>query len=194
MNACPWKENTEVVVAPPAPLLPLARQQFAQRIGIAAQNCSQGIPSHLNQEKSGAFTGEINTSLLKDLDINWVILGHSERREIFKESDEVVGKKVSFAIKSGLKVIACVGEKLHEREANETMKVVKRQLEAIAAELTEAEWKNVVIAYEPVWAIGTGKVATPQQAQDVHREIREWLSGKVSAAVGEATRIQYGGN
>jgi triosephosphate isomerase (TIM) len=149
--------------------------------------------SFRNLEKSGAFTGEINTALLKDLDIDWVILGHSERREIFKESDDIVGKKVSFAIKSGLKVIACVGEKLHEREAGETMKVVKRQLQAIADNLTEQEWKNVVVAYEPVWAIGTGKVATPQQAQDVHREIREWLSEKVSNAVGEATRIQYGG-
>jgi triosephosphate isomerase len=153
-----------------------------------------GYLNALNLEKSGAFTGEINTSLLKDLDVDWVILGHSERREIFKESDEIVGKKVAFAIKSGLKVIACVGEKLQEREAGETMNVVKRQLEAIAASLTEAEWENIVIAYEPVWAIGTGKVATPQQAQDVHYEIRKWLSNRVSARVADSTRIQYGGS
>ncbi|KAJ3270249.1 triosephosphate isomerase [Terramyces sp. JEL0728] len=176
----------EIVVAVPAPLLPLAREKFKSSIGVSAQNCSQ--------EKAGAFTGEINVDILKDINVDWVILGHSERREIFKESDQVIGKKVSFAIKNGLKVIACVGEKLNEREANQTMQVVVRQLEAIRKELTEAEWANVVLAYEPVWAIGTGKVATPQQAQEVHFEIRKWLAANVSEKVAEQTRIQYGGS
>ncbi|KAJ3311630.1 hypothetical protein HDV04_003894 [Boothiomyces sp. JEL0838] len=176
----------EIVVAVPAPLLPLAREKFKSTIGVSAQNCSQ--------EKSGAFTGEVNVDILKDINVDWVILGHSERREIFKESDEVVGKKVSFAIKNGLKVIACIGEKLNEREANQTMQVVIRQLEAIRKELSEAEWANVVLAYEPVWAIGTGKVATPQQAQEVHSEIRKWLAGNVSQKVADETRIQYGGS
>src|SRR5690606_5532988 len=101
--------------------------------------------------------------MLKDIDVEWVILGHSERREIFKETNEEVGLKVAHALKAGLKVIACIGEKLEERESNKTTEVVFRQLAAIAKEIKD--WSHVVIAYEPVWAIGTGKVATPQQAQ-----------------------------
>jgi len=111
---------------------------------------------------------------------------------IFKESDEEIGQKVAHALKTGLKVMACVGEKLEEREANKTTEVVFRQLAAIAAHVQD--WKNVVIAYEPVWAIGTGKVATPQQAQEVHKAIRGWLKEKVSAQVADETRIMYGGS
>ena len=130
--------------------------------------------------------------MLKDLNIDWVILGHSERREIFKESDEEIGQKVAHALKAGLKVMACVGEKLEEREADKTTEVVFRQLAAIAKHVQD--WTHVVIAYEPVWAIGTGKVATPQQAQEVHKDIRGWLKKNVSAHVAESTRIMYGGS
>jgi triosephosphate isomerase len=140
--------NSEIIVAPPAPLLPIARSAFHASIGVSAQNCSQ--------EAKGAFTGEINVDLLKDLGIDWVILGHSERREIFKESEELIASKVSFALKNGLKVIACCGEKLEDRKSGNTMNVVIKQLKPIAEKLSETEWKNVVIAYEPVWAIGTG--------------------------------------
>lgn len=185
LNGAEWGQ-TEVVVAPPAPLLALARDQFKSSVGISAQNCSQ--------EKSGAFTGELAADLLKDISVDWVILGHSERREIFKESDQLVGKKVAFALKSGLKVIACIGEKLEERKSNATMSVCARQLAAISAELSEADWKNVVIAYEPVWAIGTGVVATPEQAQETHFDIRKWLAANVSQKVADETRIQYGGS
>ena len=177
--------DVQVVVAPPFPLLALARDQFGPAIGVSAQNCSQ--------HKSGAFTGETSVDLLKDLKIDWVILGHSERREIFKESDALVAEKVSFAVKNGLSVIACCGEKLEEREANQTFDVVFRQLKAIAAVLTPQEWSKIVVAYEPVWAIGTGKVATPEQAQEVHVGIRKWLAENVSASVAESTRILYGG-
>jgi len=138
-----------------------------------------------------SFLGN-SAEMLKELNIDWVILGHSERREIFKESDEEIGQKVAHALKTGLKVMACVGEKLEEREANKTTEVVFRQLAAIAAHVQD--WKNVVIAYEPVWAIGTGKVATPQQAQEVHKAIRGWLKEKVSAQVADETRIMYGGS
>lgn len=146
--------------------------------------------------------------MLKDLNIDWVILGHSERRTIFKETDEFIAQKALKAIQNGTKVMFCIGETLQEREAGETTNVCFRQLEALRAVLKEDEWSQVVLAYEPVWAIGTGKVATPQQvasfshllfsltiqAQDVHAAIRGWMKEKVSTAVSEATRIMYGGS
>lgn len=130
--------------------------------------------------------------MLKDLGIDWVVLGHSERREYFKESDALVGEKTRFALDAGVSVIACIGEKLEEREAEITNDVVARQMQAIADQVKD--WTNVVVAYEPVWAIGTGKVATPEQAQDVHHFLREWLAKNVSAEAAEKTRILYGGS
>jgi len=126
--------------------------------------------------------------------INWVILGHSERRHIptIAESDETVATKVAYALGAGLSVIACIGETLEEREAGNTNAVNERQLAAIAAKVSD--WTNVVIAYEPVWAIGTGKVATPDQAQEVHAALRVWLAANVSPAVAESVRILYGGS
>jgi triosephosphate isomerase len=130
--------------------------------------------------------------MLKDIGIDWVILGHSERREYFHDSDELVGQKTKFALDAGVSVIACIGEKLDEREANITNDVVARQMKAIAAEVKD--WTNVVVAYEPVWAIGTGKVATPEQAQDVHAFLRQWLKENVSEKAANETRILYGGS
>lgn len=147
--------NVEVVVAPPAPLLSITRQALDKTVGVAAQNCSQ--------IEKGAYTGEVSVSMLKDLGIEWVILGHSERREIFKESSELIGKKVAFAIKNGMNVIACCGEKLEDRQSGKTMDVVIEQLKGITSEISASDWNQVVLAYEPVWAIGTGVVATPQQ-------------------------------
>jgi triosephosphate isomerase len=130
--------------------------------------------------------------MLKDMGVDWVVLGHSERREYFKESDELVGEKTAFALAAGVSVIACIGEKLEEREANITNDVVARQMKAIAEKVND--WTNVVVAYEPVWAIGTGKVATPEQAQDVHAFLRQWMAENVSAEAAEKTRILYGGS
>mmetsp|Transcript_35783 Transcript_35783/g.26573 ORF Transcript_35783/g.26573 Transcript_35783/m.26573 type:complete len:151 (+) Transcript_35783:214-666(+) len=110
------------------------------------------------------------------------------------ESSELVGRKTAAALRAGLKVIACIGEHLHEREADQTMEVCASQLSAIVAAVTEADWANIVIAYEPVWAIGTGKVATPQQAEDTHREIRNWIAQNVSSKVARSVRIIYGGS
>ncbi|KAK9765028.1 triosephosphate isomerase, variant 2 [Basidiobolus ranarum] len=186
LNDAEVKDNVEVVIAPPTIYLQAVRESLRKEIGVAAQN--------IYTESKGAYTGEISADMLKDLGIEYAILGHSERREYFKESDEFVGKKTAAAIKAGLKVIPCIGEKLEEREANETTTVVFRQLKGIADELKEEDWKHVVLAYEPVWAIGTGKVATPQQAQEVHEEIRNWLKENVSAKVAEETRIIYGGS
>jgi len=172
--------NTEIVVAPPALYLDYVKSKLPPNVLVAAQNC--------HKENSGAFTGEISPGMIKDLGIEWVIIGHSERRQIFKEDDALIGKKVKAALAAGLKVIACVGETLEEREANKTEEVVYRQTQAIGDNISD--WKNVVLAYEPVWAIGTGKTASPEQAQEVHNKLREWLKNKFH----QNLRIIYGGS
>ncbi|KAF9316475.1 triosephosphate isomerase [Podila horticola] len=184
LNQGDLDSNVEIVVSPPFVYLDQVRKAVRKDVAVAGQNCYF--------KSSGAYTGEVAAEMLKDLGIEWVILGHSERREFFKESDEEIGAKVAHALKTGLKVMACVGEKLEEREANKTTEVVFRQLAAIAKQVED--WTNVVVAYEPVWAIGTGKVATPDQAQEVHKAIRGWLKENVNAQVAEATRIMYGGS
>jgi len=158
--------------------------RMAYGIGIAAQNCWKS--------EKGAFTGDISPAMIKDLGCEWVILGHSERRNVFGESDQLIGEKVSHALDSGLNLIPCIGEKLEEREANKTEEVVFRQMKHIANNIKD--WKRVVIAYEPVWAIGTGKTASPEQAQEVHAALRKWLTDNVSADVAKTTRILYGGS
>jgi triosephosphate isomerase len=130
--------------------------------------------------------------MLLDIGCNWVILGHSERRNVFGETDKLIAEKVGYALSVGVKVIACIGELKEEREKGETEAVVSRQLQAIAAEVKD--WSSVVIAYEPVWAIGTGLTATPDQAQDVHLFLRKWLTDNISPQVGQSTRIIYGGS
>lgn len=129
--------------------------------------------------------------MIKDLGATWVVLGHSERRHVFGESDELIGQKVAHALAEGLGVIACIGEKLDEREAGITEKVVFEQTKVIADNVKD--WSKVVLAYEPVWAIGTGKTVTPQQAQEVHEKLRGWLKSNVSDAVAQSARIIYGG-
>ncbi|KAI8823108.1 Triosephosphate isomerase [Fimicolochytrium jonesii] len=186
LNEGSWSNNVECVIAPPSPYLHQVRSTLRSEVGVSAQN--------IWTEAKGAYTGEISHEMLTDLSIKWVILGHSERRAIFKESDELVGKKVANAVKAGLNVIACCGETEAERDAGNTTEVVFRQIKAIASQLSAADWSKVVIAYEPVWAIGTGKVATPQQAQDAHKEIRGWLAANVSKEVADSTRILYGGS
>jgi len=145
-------------------------------------------------ENSGAFTGEISPIMLKDVGCEYVIIGHSERRHIIGERDELINKKVKAAINNGLKVILCVGELLEEREAGKTLEVVKIQLEKGLNGVSKEEMKNVVIAYEPVWAIGTGKTAKPEDAQEVHAYIRELLSKLYSKEIANETIIQYGGS
>lgn len=184
LTAGPLDANTEVVVGVPALYLAYARGLLPATIGVAGQNAWKVA--------KGAFTGEVSPAQLKDIGADWVIIGHSERRQIFKETDELVAEKTAHALAEGLKVIACIGETLEEREANKTEEVVFRQMKALAALVKD--WTNVVVAYEPVWAIGTGKTATPAQAQEVHAALRKWLVENVSAAVSAALRIQYGGS
>lgn len=184
LSAGPLDPNVEVVVGCPAVYLSYARELLPKTVGVAGQNCYK-VPK-------GAFTGEISPAMLKDVGCDWVIIGHSERRTIFGESDELIAEKINHALAEGLKVIACIGETLQEREAGQTEAVCFRQMKAIAAQVKD--WTNVVVAYEPVWAIGTGKTASPQQAQDVHAALRKWLVDNVSADVSASLRIQYGGS
>lgn len=141
---------------------------------------------------NGAFTGEISVQQLKDSNITWTLLGHSERRVVLQESDKFVASKTKSALDGGLGVILCCGESLEQREAEKTIEVVTGQLKAVADEVKD--WSKIVIAYEPIWAIGTGKVASTQQAQEVHAAIREWLANEVSKEAAEKTRIIYGGS
>jgi len=180
----PSPDVVDVVVSPPFVFLSLVKSSLRPEFQVAAQNCWV--------KKGGAFTGEVSGEMLANLGIPWVILGHSERRALLNESNEFVGDKVAYALSQGLKVIACVGETLEQREAGSTMDVVAAQTKAIADKVSN--WADVVIAYEPVWAIGTGKVASPAQAQEVHCELRKWLQTNISAEVASTTRIIYGGS
>ncbi|XP_054737011.1 triosephosphate isomerase [Anastrepha obliqua] len=184
LSAGPLDPNTEVYVGVPAPYLMYVRSLLPCSINVAAQNAYK--------VEKGAFTGEISPAIIKDTGAGWVILGHSERRQIFKESDELIAEKVEHALASDLKVVACIGETLEERESNKTQEVVARQMCAIAQKVKD--WSNVVIAYEPVWAIGTGKTASPEQAQEVHAFLRKWLVENISKEVSDTLRIQYGGS
>ena len=141
---------------------------------------------------NGAFTGEISVDQLKDSGITWTILGHSERRVLLNEDDGFVATKTKAALDGGLGVILCCGESLEQREKGVTVQHVTSQLKAVADKVKD--WSKIVVAYEPIWAIGTGKVATVEQAQEVHKAIREWLASDVSAEAAEKTRILYGGS
>jgi len=184
LNNATLDPNVEVVVSPPALYLMLVRESLKKEIEVAAQN--------VFDKPNGAFTGEISVSQLKDMGINWTILGHSERRTILGESDAVVASKTKYAVENGVGVIWCCGESLEQREAGKTIDVITAQLEALKAQVSD--WSKIVIAYEPIWAIGTGKVATIEQAQEVHAAIRSWLRTAVSPEVADATRILYGGS
>uniref|UniRef100_A0A8C5PJ52 Triosephosphate isomerase n=1 Tax=Leptobrachium leishanense TaxID=445787 RepID=A0A8C5PJ52_9ANUR len=153
LNGGKINDQTEVVCGAPSIYLDFARQKLDAKYAVSAQNCYKVA--------KGAFTGEISPAMIKDVGVTWVILGHSERRHVFGESDELIGQKVAHALEEGIGVIACIGEKLDEREAGITEKVVFEQTKAIANNVKD--WSKVVLAYEPVWAIGTGKTATPQQ-------------------------------
>ena len=179
------EKNVEVVIAPGTGYLGLVKSCARREIGIAAQNCIS---------KSGAFTGEMSAEQVKDLGIQYVILGHSERRHVFGENSATIQKKVEAAVEKGLTVILCVGETLQEREAGRTQEVCFEQLSSGVANLPESAWGQIVVAYEPVWAIGTGKVATPEQAQEVMSVIRKWISTNVSPIISKSTRLIYGGS
>jgi triosephosphate isomerase (TIM) len=178
--------NAKVIVCPPAIYLAQAAQALAgSAVSLGGQN--------LSSEKSGAFTGEVSADMLLDTQCEYVIVGHSERRALFGETDEMVADKYAAAMAAGLVPILCVGELLEERESGATEAVVARQLDAVIAKLGVAALASGVVAYEPVWAIGTGKTASPQQAQDVHAFIRQRVAEK-DADVAEKLQLLYGGS
>jgi len=190
-EAGPIPANVEVVVCVPFIHIGLVLAELRDDIAVGAQNC--GV-----NESFGAYTGEICASQLVDLGVTWVCIGHSERREGFGgragEDNELVAKKTKVALDAGLKVMLAIGEKQEDNDKGETMLVCSKQLDPAAELLKEGDWANVAIAYEPVWAIGTGKTATPAMAQQTHSDIRKYMTEIVSPEVASAIRIQYGGS
>ncbi len=180
-------EAVDMVVCPPFTALADIRDVLSESdIGLGAQN--------LYWEDSGAFTGEVSAPMLKNLGVQYVIIGHSERRQFFGETNETVNKKINAALKHSLLPIVCIGETLEEREKGQTMDVIKTQCEGSLKDLTQEDMGKIILAYEPVWAIGTGKTATPEQAQEVHKFIRELLIKMFGAECAAGVRIQYGGS
>jgi triosephosphate isomerase len=183
----PVGNKVEVLVAPPFTALHPVHQAVAgSNIGVAAQNCYW--------EASGAFTGEVSAPMAKEVGCAYVILGHSERRQLFAETDETVNSRAKAVVREGLLPILCVGETLQERDGGRTLEVVTRQVRGALAGFGAAEVSRFVLAYEPVWAIGTGRTATSDQAQEVHAHIRAQLAELYDGATAEAVRIQYGGS
>ena len=182
------KGDVKVILCTPFPYLLTIKNLLGNtvRISLAAQNCSE--------HESGAYTGEVSAGMLKSLGVPYVILGHSERRQYFGEDGKLLAKKVDVVLKHGLVPIFCCGEPLEVRERNEHEALVKKQVEESLFHLDAEAMKKVVIAYEPVWAIGTGKTATSQQAQDMHAVIRQHLASKYGKAVADAITILYGGS
>lgn len=182
-----FPSGVKVIVCPPFTSLAVAQRLLeGTQIGLGAQN--------MHHEDEGAFTGEVSAKMLKSVGCRYVIVGHSERRQYFAESNELINKKARKALASGLIPIICVGETLTEREKNLTEKVVSVQTKGVLKELTAADVEKSIIAYEPVWAIGTGKTATPQQAEEVHQLIRKIIGQMHTWATAEKVVIQYGGS
>ncbi len=181
-------KDRDIVLAPAFTSLQTVAEAINKgtNLALAAQN--------LFWEDKGAFTGEISAGMLLDLGCKYVIIGHSERRQYFGETDETVNKKIRQALNKGLLPIVCVGELLSEREAGKANNVIERQLSGAFKSVAAAEMQKLVVAYEPVWAIGTGKTATPDQANEIHAFIRSKVKAMYSAEVAEALRIQYGGS
>lgn len=179
--------GVEVGVCPPAPyLVAVADKLRGSKVVLGGQNASY--------EKPGAFTGEVAIEMLTDVGCQWVILGHSERRQFFGDTDDVINKKTHAALERGLKVIFCIGEMLDDRQSGRTESVLETQLTKGLQNISAAQMEKIVIAYEPVWAIGTGVTASPEQAEETHAFIRKWLTQRFGQAVADKVQIQYGGS
>ncbi len=186
-NGIPQNVGAEVIVCPPFTSLETVHSLIEDApISLGAQN--------MYFENNGAFTGEISADMLKSVGCKFVILGHSERRHIFGETDEIVNKKIKQAVNNGLNPIFCVGETLEERESGKEFEIIEKQITSGLSGISAEDFNKIVIAYEPVWAIGTGKTASPEQAQEIHKFIRELISKLYSQLHAENVRILYGGS
>ena len=181
------KTDTEIIVAPSFVSLPLAIEKLKETgIKVSAQNA--------HQNENGAFTGEVSIPMLKSIGIDTVILGHSERRAYFGETNSLLAEKVNTALKHDFTVIYCFGEELSERKADKQFDVVENQIKEALFHLETEKWKNIVLAYEPVWAIGTGETATPEQAQQIHAFVRQIIASEYGSTVANEVSILYGGS
>ncbi|MCH4895983.1 triose-phosphate isomerase [Marinilabiliaceae bacterium JC040] len=179
--------NADIIIGTPFIHLADANRSIKNdAISIAAQNCAK--------ENNGAFTGEISAEMIKSTNTEYVILGHSERREYYFETSETLSEKVHRCLENNLKIIFCIGESLEVREANKHFNLVKEQLDSVVFKLDDEDFKNIVIAYEPIWAIGTGLTATTEQAQEMHAFIRQQIANNYSNEIAENTSILYGGS
>lgn len=185
-NAAKYDCNVEVVVAAPFVYLHQLKDTLRKDWAVSAEN--------IFTENHGAYTGEVTAPMLKDFGVDWTILGHSERRDILKESDEFLAKKATKALSTGMKIIYCCGEHKEEREAGKAVEFVSAQIEKMIPAIPLDKWADVVIAYEPIWAIGTGLVASTQDAQEMCKAIRDIIASKVNADVASKVRILYGGS
>ncbi len=179
-------ENVSLILAPPFTHLAGIKKILPEYIGLAGQNCAV--------EESGAYTGEVSAGMLISVGAEYVIIGHSERRSFYKETDAELNKKIKISLANGLSPIFCCGENLHEREKGIYTEVVKKQIELGLAEISEKDFTKIIIAYEPVWAIGTGKTASPEQAQEMHYFIRNLIKKIYSEETANLTSILYGGS
>ena len=181
------KPNCDVVICTPfIHLATVAGELDANVIGLGAENCADKV--------SGAYTGEVSAAMVKSTGAQYVILGHSERRAYYGETAEILKEKTNLALENGLKVIFCIGEVLEERESGKQNEVVKAQLEGSLFDLTVEQFSHIILAYEPVWAIGTGKTATAEQAEEMHAFIRQTIADKLGAEAAENGSILYGGS
>ena len=182
-----YKNNVEIKIAP-------SFTNLYYTISLLNNSGIEVIAQNVHPEKRGAYTGEISTEMLKSIGVNNVIIGHSERRKYFNETDTILSKKVKAALESSLNVIFCIGEELSERESGNHFEIIKNQLTNTLIDLNDIEIKNIVIAYEPVWAIGTGMTANNQQIQEMHEFIRELINKKFGNEIADNIRILYGGS
>ena len=180
-------KDVQLIIAPPFILTNEAAKHLNNKdIGLAGQNCSN--------QTNGAYTGEISASMLKSAGANYVILGHSERRAYYHETDEIIQNKIKLSLENKLTPIVCCGEVLNERENNKYFEIVAKQIKGMFEGISPEEFKNVIMAYEPVWAIGTGKTATPEQAQEIHEFIRETIKNSYGSEIANNLSILYGGS
>ncbi len=179
--------QTLVILCPPfTSLIKVSEALNSTEVELGAQN--------MHFQSSGAFTGEISAAMLKSANCQYVILGHSERRHVFNESDELIHQKLNTALASGLTPILCIGETLAERQAGSTLEVLRKQYSAALKDISVTQFQNCIVAYEPVWAIGTGVNATPQQASEAHREVRRLIADQYDQELAQRTKILYGGS